>query len=64
MSYKEIDIKHENGAYWVLDTGKVYAVMCTGFTHSVTDSAYTRDSDGLSIAIARANYLAKRKASK
>lgn len=60
MSYKESQIKHESGKYWVLDTGKSYAVMAIGVTHSTTDSAYERSDDGLSIAIARCNYLAKR----
>ena len=56
----EKSIKHENGPYWVCDTGKAYAVMRTGITHSTSESAYARDADGLSIAIARCNYLAKR----
>ena len=60
MSYKESQIMHENGRYWVLDTGKAYAVMAAGVTHSTSDSAYERSPDGLSIAIARCNYLAKR----
>ncbi len=60
MSYKEKDIKHESGSYWVLDTGKSYAVMAAGSTHSVSDSAYPRTDDGLSIAIMRCNYLASR----
>lgn len=62
MSYKESQIKHESGKYWVLDTGKAYAVMAIGITHSTTDSAYERSNDGLSIAIARCNYLAKQAA--
>lgn len=61
MSYKESDIMHENGKAWVLrDRGqKAYAVCISGVTHSVTDSAYPMDDDGLSLAIARCNYLAK-----
>lgn len=58
MSYRERDIKHEAGRYWVLDTGTAYAVMVQGVTHSASESAYPRDPDGLSIAIARCNYLA------
>lgn len=58
---KEKDIKHENGKYWVLDTGKSYAVMVNGITHSQSDSEYARDTDGLGIAIVRCNYLAKAK---
>lgn len=60
MSYKESQIIHEKGQYWVLDTGKAYQVMAIKVTHSETDSAYERSNDGLSIAIARCNYLAKR----
>jgi hypothetical protein len=60
MSIKEKDIKHEQGDFWVLDTGKGYAVMKTGTTHSTSDSEYAHSADGLSIAIARCNYLARR----
>lgn len=61
MSYRERDIKHEAGSYWVLDTGKAYAVMVQGVTYSTSDSAYPRTPDGLSIAVARCNYLAARR---
>ena len=63
MSYREKDIKHEahGGRYWVLDTGKAYAGMVVGVTHSTSDSAYERTPDGLSIAVARCNYLAARR---
>lgn len=60
MSYKETDIMHENGAYWVLRDADAYVVFKAGITHSVSDSAYAKTADGLSIAIARCNYLAKR----
>lgn len=62
MSYRERDIKREapGGRYWVLDTGKAYAVMVVGVTHSTSDNAYERTPDGLSIAVARCNYLAAR----
>lgn len=60
MSYKEKDIKHEAGRAWVLDTGKAYAVMVARVTHSTSDSAYERTPDGLSIAVARCDYLGKR----
>jgi hypothetical protein len=60
VSYKEADIKHEAGDYWVLDTGDSYAVMKIGATHSTSESAYAHDADGLSLAIARCDYLAKR----
>jgi len=58
--YQESQIKHENGSYWVLDTKRSYEVLAAGITHSVTDSAYSHDDDGLSIAIARCNYLARK----
>ena len=58
---KERDIKHENGQYWVLDTKDSYTVMIKGITHSTSESSYTRTDDGLSIAIARCNYLSKGK---
>ena len=61
MSYRQKDIKHEAGPFWVLDTGKAYAVMVVGVTHSTSDSAYERTPDGLSIAVARCNYLAARR---
>lgn len=63
MSYKESDIMHENGKYWVLKDRKhpaSYTVMITGATYSVSDSAYPLTEDGLSIAIARCNYLANK----
>jgi hypothetical protein len=57
---KEKDIKYEQGNFWVLDTGQSYAVMCNNNTHSTSDSEYAHNNDGLSIAIARCNYLNKR----
>jgi hypothetical protein len=56
---KESDIKHEAGRFWVLDHKTGYSVMTAGATHSTADSTYARTPDGLSIAIARANYLAR-----
>lgn len=60
MSYKEKDIKHEIGNYFVLDTKDSYTVFKIGLTHSVSDSSYHKTADGLSIAIARCKYLAKK----
>lgn len=54
---KEKDIKHEAGHFWVADCGNFYAVMVVGLTHSVSESAYDRTEDGLSLAVARCNYL-------
>ena len=63
MAYQESDIVYENGAAWVLKDTKqqAYIVFVTGVTHSTSDSAYALDPDGLSLAIARADYLSKRK---
>jgi len=62
--YREEDIEHENGKVWVLRDRpeKAYAVCVSAGTHSTVDSAYRLDPDGLSIAIARCDYLAKRHA--
>ncbi len=60
---KENDIVHENGKYWVMRNRKerCYSVMVSGATHSVSDSHYSLDDDGLSIAVARCDYLARPK---
>lgn len=60
MSYKENQIKHENGNFWVLEERKTFTVFRNGFTHATSDSAY----DDLSLAVARCNYLAKREHAK
>lgn len=57
---QEKDIVYENGKYWVLRDKDAYCVMKSGITHSVGDSAYALTEDGLSIAIARCDYLAGR----
>ena len=58
----EVNIVYENGAYWVGrdKADKAYVVYKIGLTHSTSDSAYPMTEDGLSIAIFRCNYLAKR----
>lgn len=58
---RESDIVHENGDYWVGKEPTAYTVYKSGVTHSVSDSSYAKDADGLSIAIARCDYLARRK---
>jgi hypothetical protein len=60
----ETDIMHENGSFWVGrdKPGKAYVVYRTGSTHSTSDSAYPLTADGLSIAKARCDHLAKRAA--
>lgn len=62
MSYRESDIVHENPKAWVLNDRRqdCYAVYVIGVTHSVCDSAYPRNEDGLSIAKARADFFHKR----
>lgn len=58
---RERDIKHENGRYWVGDTRDSYTVYCVHpLLASYPDSSYAHDEDGLSIAVARCNYLAER----
>ncbi len=59
---QERDIMHETGNYWVARDANAYTVFKAGATHSTSDSAYAKTPDGLSIAIARADYLAKRDA--
>jgi hypothetical protein len=56
---RELDIVHENGDYWVAKEKAAYTVYKAGVTHSVSDSSYAKDADGLSLAIARCNYLAR-----
>jgi hypothetical protein len=62
MSYRESDIAYENPKAWVLNDkkGDCYTVFIKKLTHSVSDSSYARDEDGLSIAKARADYFHKR----
>lgn len=59
---KEKDIIHEHGSYWIGKDreNRAYIVFKNGVTHSVSDSAYTMDEDGLSCAMSRCEYLAKR----
>lgn len=59
---RESDIMHENGRFWVGRTRSPpsFTVYRTEVTHSVPDSSYAKDKDGLSLAIARCDYLAKR----
>lgn len=59
---RESDIVYENKTCWVRRDRNAYTVLRTGFTHSTSDSAYKKNADGLSIAVARCNYLAKRAA--
>jgi hypothetical protein len=60
---KESDVVYENGKAWVCQDKKsgCYTVFIVGVaTHiSTSDSSYEMTEDGLSIAKARADYLAK-----
>ena len=62
MRFTEKNIIHENGDYWVCQDNEYsqYVVYKNGITHSVSDSAYELNDDGLSIAVCRCNYLANR----
>ena len=64
MSYRETDIVHEAGRFWVLRNAQHqrYTVLASGSVCSESDSHYAFTDDGKSIAIARANYLARREA--
>lgn len=57
---KERDIAYENGRAWVLCEPARYLVLTAGPTHSTSDSAYPKTPDGLSLAKARADYLARK----
>lgn len=57
---RESDIMHECGGYWVGRDRDSYTVYRIKGYVSYPDSSYNRDEDGLSIAIARCDYLAKR----
>lgn len=48
---RESDILYENGNYWVCRNRRANALVVfkTGLTHSVSDSAYCNNPDGLSI---------------
>jgi len=56
----ESDIMHENGRFWVAREPYGYVVYVAGITHSAHESAYALDDGGLSIAVARCDYMAKR----
>lgn len=62
MSYKVKDIAYEGKHAFVLRDAKnsCYTVYRIGVTSSTSDSSYTLDEDGLSIAKARVNYFEKR----
>ena len=56
----EAQIVYEVGNFWVCRRPKHYTVYRSTLTHSIPDSSYHATNDGLSLAIARCDYLAKR----
>lgn len=60
QAMSEDDIVYENGRFWVARECNAFVVYRSGITHSVSDSAYARTQDGLSVACARCDYLANR----
>jgi len=59
---KESDIMHENGDFWVLREKKHYNVLKSGHVASTSIVQYAPTADGLSLAIAYADYRAGRDA--
>ena len=57
-------IIHENRDIWVASDKHGYHVMVNGVTHAKSDCSFMLDSDGLSLAKARCDYLASSKAYK
>lgn len=53
---RERDIVYEKGRAWVLQRRGVFVVFVSGVTHSTSDSTYADKS----LAIARADYLARK----
>jgi len=72
MSYREHQIKHENGNFWVLENKKgTFTVYRAGVTHSdplatfaerpeTEDQTAMSAEDALSLAVTYCNYQAKR----
>jgi len=56
----EKSIVYSSGRYWVCKADNQYTVYINVATHSTADSSYVNTEDGLSIAIARCNYIAKK----
>lgn len=59
---RESDIVYERGEYWVGRRRTHYSVFKNGVTSAVEQGRYRPDADGLSIATAQVNYLARRAA--
>lgn len=59
---KERDIVYQNGSFWVGKFIGCYGVYQDVNGYAISDSSYSKDEDGLSIAKARCGYRAKRAA--
>jgi hypothetical protein len=59
---QEKDIIYEVDGFWVAKERGSYVVYrpSPSFTHSISDSGFPLDDDGLSVAKARVDYLARR----
>lgn len=57
---RESDILHETGDYWVSRDKSGSHVWRSGITHSTRVQSFPATDDGLSLAIAYADYRAKR----
>ena len=57
---RESDILYHKPPFWISREASGHVVWRDGSTHATADSTYARTADGLSIAKARADYLAKR----
>jgi hypothetical protein len=56
MPTKLKDIKWEGQRFWVCDQPKAYTVFQNGTTHSTSVQSFAKTEDGLSLAIAYAQY--------
>lgn len=61
-NYKETDIAHETDKAVVIKSKGAYTVYRKKGTHIESDCGFPSNPDGLSCAIARANYLTTRAA--
>lgn len=56
---RERHILHEVGDFWVADQGWAFTVFHNVGSWAVSDGSFGHDADGLSLAIARADYRAR-----
>lgn len=57
---RESDLIHENAGHYIIRNCGGLTVYRPAATHAVSDSAYPDTADGLSIAKARVDYLARK----